>query len=144
MSTIRGRLEPSPALGLQAISSHQAGDPVPTDEVAPAPEGPVNAGAAVTAPTIPMDLGNLPGQRPVGLARCALGPVKPTVIAAAGDLEYAALNRHRPVGLMVPDEAVPHFGSLEKMATAFFKISRSIRSRSFSRCSCRSVSASVS
>ena len=47
------------------------------------------------------------------------------------------------LGLMIPDEAIPHFGSLEKMATAFFKMSRSIRSRSFSRWSFRSASASV-
>src|SRR5216683_3051306 len=34
---------------------------------------------------------------------------------------------------MILDEAEPHFGGSEKMATVFFRMSRSIRSRSFSR-----------
>src|SRR5439155_15641319 len=49
----------------------------------------------------------------------------------------------RPDTLVVLDQAEPHLGGSEKMATAFFKMSRSIRSRSFSRRS-REISAAGS
>src|SRR4051795_11921494 len=54
-----------------------------------------------------------------------------------------AHNPHRPDTLVVLDQAEPHLGGSEKMATAFFKMSRSIRSRSFSRRS-REISAAGS
>ena len=144
MPGVRGRLESALGLGLQAISSHQAGHPVPAGGFAAALELPIDPGAAIGAATVPVDLGNLLGQQPVGSARRALGATKPTVKAASRNLERPAQNRHRVLSLMIPDEAIPHFGSLEKMATAFFKMSRSIRSRSFSRWSFPSASASVS
>lgn len=73
VSAIRGRLEPPLGSGPQAIFPHQAGHPVPTDSVSPAFEGQVDAGAAVDTPVVPMDLGNLSGQSPIGPARCTLG-----------------------------------------------------------------------
>jgi hypothetical protein len=44
---------------------------------------------------------------------------------------------------MVSDELELHFGVSEKMATAFFKMSRSIRKRSFSRFNLRISSCST-
>jgi hypothetical protein len=54
-----------------------------------------------------------------------------------------ASDTHRPDIPVVLDQAEPHLGGSEKMATAFFKMSRSVRSRSFSRRS-REISAAGS
>src|SRR5262249_57961750 len=54
-----------------------------------------------------------------------------------------AHDTHRPDLPVVLDQAEPHLGGSEKIATAFFKMSRSVRSRLFSRRS-REISAARS
>jgi len=68
-----------------------------------------------------MDFGNLTGQQPVGLAPGALGTTKPVVIAASGDLEHAAQNRHRVVFLMTPDERYLTSGLWKRWPLLFLK-----------------------
>ena len=54
----------------------------------------------------------------------------PGVITTAGDREHATQDLHRIGRLLCLDEAIPHPDSLAKKATAFFKMSRSMRSSS--------------
>jgi hypothetical protein len=54
-------------------------------------------------------------------------------IAGWRHAQRIAHDAHRPVVPLILDLAKPHFGGSEKMATVFFKMSRSIRRRSFSR-----------
>src|SRR5712691_5280969 len=79
-----------------------------------------------------MDFPNFLNQRgPLrrGRARRTLPPrIKP----AARHLQHRALNHDRPLAPMLMDEGVSHRDSFAKKTVAFFKISRSIRSRSFS------------
>src|SRR3990172_11166963 len=77
------------------------------------------------------------GPNAVGQFFPTTGPVAertlpPGVIAAAGDLQHVALHADRPDRPVVFHELVSHRDSFAKKAVAFFKISRSIRSRSFS------------
>src|SRR5262249_8655334 len=62
-----------------------------------------------------------------------LQPLRPGVEAARRYPQGMAQHRYRVVDLLRRDEAVPHRFSLAKKAVAFFKISRSICSRLFSR-----------
>src|SRR5215472_16029309 len=67
----------------------------------------------------------------------------PRVVARRRHAQRLAHDTHRPDIAVVLDQAEPHLGGSEKMATAFFKMSRSVRSRSFSRRS-REISAAGS
>src|SRR5947208_148728 len=64
----------------------------------------------------------------------------PSVEAGRRHAQRIAHDAHRPDIPVVLDQAEPHLGGSEKMATAFFKMSRSMRRRSFSRRS-RAISA---
>src|SRR3954471_13643060 len=57
--------------------------------------------------------------------------------------ECIAQDAHRPDVPLILDQAEPHLGASEKSATAFPEMSRSMRSRSFSRRS-REISAARS
>ena len=70
----------------------------------------------------------------------ALRARAPSVIAGRRDAEHAAHDRHRVVGTAIFDEAESHVRTPAKIAIDFFKMSRSMRSRSFSRCK-RAISA---
>src|SRR5207253_8576178 len=73
-----------------------------------------------------------------------LRPLQRGVEAAPGHLEASAQHGHRIVGLLRADEVEFQLLSFAKKAAAFFKISRSTFSRSFSRRSRWSSSRSVS
>src|SRR6202165_29101 len=70
----------------------------------------------------------------------ALRARAPGIVASRRDTEHLAKDRHRIVDAAIFDEAEPHFGTPAKIAIDFFKMSRSMRSRSFSRCK-RAISA---
>ena len=71
------------------------------------------------------------------LARLSLNP---SLISAARHLKDSAHLLHTKFRAVLAHEPEYRCGSSEKMATAFFKMSRSRRSRSFSRLSCRNSS----
>src|SRR4029434_134749 len=86
----------------------------------------------------PVNLAN-PGKQ-LGAALCggAGRSSAPSVVAAAADLQHAALDADGPEHAMVVDEAVSHGDSFAKKAVAFFKMSRSMVRRRFSSRSRRS------
>jgi len=53
-----------------------------------------------------------------------LGALAPSVVAAAGDLEDAAEDRDRDLGLLGLDKREPYALSLAKKAAAFFRLFR--------------------
>ena len=67
-------------------------------------------------------------------ARRAFRPAPPRVVAAGADLQHRAHHPHQEHRPVVLDEPEPHLGGPEKMAMAFFKMSRSICARSSSFC----------
>src|SRR5262249_31090183 len=71
-------------------------------------------------------------QLPLPLPPRTLRTLPPGVVPAARDLQHFAQNRHRPFALVRLQERVSQFFSFAKNAVAFFKMSRSIRSRRFS------------
>src|ERR1700687_3967157 len=79
----------------------------------------------------------------IGDGSPALRARAPGIIAGRRDPEHVAQDRHRIVDAAIFDEAESHFGTPAKIAIDFFKISRSMRSRSFSRCK-RAISAAWS
>ena len=72
----------------------------------------------------------------------ALRPVAPVVIAATRHRKSMAHLLNTPESAVLVYEFEYLFGSSEKMATAFFRMSRSCRRRSFSRLRRRSSSSS--
>src|SRR5438270_2598446 len=80
-----------------------------------------------------MDLANLLQQRFVLAGTLAFWPRAPSVIAADGQIQGGAHHPDRPHFAMLIDEPELHREADPKMSAAFFRMSRSIRSRSFSR-----------
>src|SRR5690348_12236710 len=70
-------------------------------------------------------------------------PLLPGIEARPGDPEHLAQRGYGEAGLLRRDEAELHSLSLAKKAVAFFRMSRSIRRRLFSRRSCASSSRSL-
>ena len=77
------------------------------------------------------DLGQ---QGAIGRFARAFGPAAPSIIARRRDAHHIAHDANRKRLALVLDETEFHFGASEKMRKVFFKISRSMRRRSFSRC----------
>src|SRR5262249_27547824 len=59
---------------------------------------------------------------------------RPGIIAGRRDAKHVAQQRNRIIGTAIFDEAESHVRVPAKIAIDFFKMSRSMRSRSFSRC----------
>jgi len=93
----------------------------------------------VPAPPLPHDGDKLT----VGDRSLALRPGAPSIIAGRRDTEHVTHQRHGIVGAAIFDEAESHVRVPAKIAIDFFKMSRSMRSRSFSRCK-RAISAAWS
>src|SRR4030088_3114905 len=79
----------------------------------------------------------------IGGGSPALRARAPSIIAGRRDTEHDTHDRHRVVGAAIFDEAEPHVRTPAKIAIDFFKMSRSMRKRSFSRCK-RATSAASS
>src|SRR5581483_9248365 len=80
-----------------------------------------------------VDAADLVGQRAVGGVAGALGPGAPSIVAAGRQPQRGAHHPNRPDLAVLIDEPELHREADPKMSAAFFKMSRSIRSRSFSR-----------
>ena len=99
--------------------------------------------AAIASAGVAMDLLDVVDQLTIGGRSLALRARAPSIIAGRRDSEHVAQDRHRIVGAAIFDEAESQFGPPAKIAIDFFKMSRSMRSRSFSRCR-RAISAAWS
>src|SRR5436853_4360086 len=80
-----------------------------------------------------MELADPLHQDPVRSGAPALRSSSPAVVAAAADAEDRAQTDQPVEGALRVNELVPHGDSRAKNAAAFFKMSRSSRSRAFSR-----------
>src|SRR5262249_38878482 len=124
--------------------SHQPGDPMlPTGEAERAQFHP-DPRTAIALPDLALDVANLLRQDAIGTDPIAERPRTPCVVAGPRHLQHPTHRPHVPDAGMRLDEGESHRRSLAKKAVAFFKISRSSRSRSFSRLSCRTCSSSES
>src|SRR6202007_1876584 len=103
----------------------------------------MDARAAVAAVGVAMDPLDVVNEVTIGGGAPALRARTPGIIAGRRDTEHAAHDRHRVVGAAIFDEAESHVRTPAKIAIDFFKMSRSMRSRSFSRCK-RAISAACS
>src|SRR5436309_703949 len=79
-----------------------------------------------------MHFANFLSQRGTPHGGRARRTLPPRIKSTARHLQHIALNHDRPHHSMPLNEGVSHRDSFAKKAVAFFKISRSIRSRSFS------------
>src|SRR5262249_9273757 len=140
---IGGAAELSPSPGGHPVPAHRGAQRVAAAGRARRPELGVNARAAVAGLRLGVDLldGDDQGLAPP-LARAGR-PSPPAVVAAGRDAEHLAHQPDRPAVAVALHESVPHDDSLAKKAVAFFKISRSMRSRWFSARSRRSSSSTA-
>jgi hypothetical protein len=90
--------------------------------------------AAISPLTMLIDRFYLYIQPHVFFSSSAAWPAQPGVITTAGHIQDCSHPLHRKTRAIVFDELVVHFGPFEKMTNAFFKMSRSWRRMSFSRC----------
>src|SRR5208283_273361 len=95
------------------------------------------------AAALRVDRRHLQRQALVLTGTCRRRSPMPGVVSRARDFKHPAQQRHRVAGLLRRDEREPHWFSLAKKAVAFFRISRSIRNRWFSRLSSTSSSRSL-
>ncbi len=95
----------------------------------------MDAGTAIGPPACRMDLPNLCFELAVRLAAPALGARPPGVLATARHPQHPTEDGDRVLARVVRDEliTVTHWGIREQLPMAFFKLSRSWRSSSFSR-----------
>src|SRR6185295_963004 len=104
----------------------------------------MDARAAITMFRLLVNRPNLDTQSAIFSAAGAFRTPAPRVVPAHGDLQHATQDHHRKVPGLRPYEAVLHRGRSEKIAKAFFRISRSCRRTSTSRCSRRTSCSVVS
>jgi hypothetical protein len=93
----------------------------------------MDTGAAITPATVAMHTNDLGQQDTIGGDPTALRPSAPSVIAGRRDAENGAHLADRVIVAAIFDEAESHVRVPAKIAIDFFKMSHSIRKRSFSR-----------
>src|SRR6516165_9095081 len=127
----------------QSRSLHQPRHPLAPGTPAALSQLGMDAGATVAATTLTINRRDFESQPLIFLDMLGGRSFRPSVVSCARDLEHPAHQRHRIVGLLPCDKSESHSLSLAKKAVAFFKISRSSRSRRFSRRSSTSSSRSL-
>src|SRR5689334_7590892 len=140
---IRRHAEPPLGAGAQALRLHQPGDALAPDALTAIAQLRVHSRTAVPAPTLRMNRCDLHRQPLIALRPRGRRPLLPGIAARPGDPEHLAQRGYGEAGLLRRDEAELHSLSLAKKAVAFFRMSRSIRRRLFSRRSCASSSRSL-
>src|ERR1700704_2754998 len=90
----------------------------------------MDARAAIASAGIAMDPSDVLDELTIGSRSPALRSCAPGIIAGRRDAEHVAQDRHRIVGAAIFDEAESHVRVPAKIAIDFFKMSRSMRSRS--------------
>jgi hypothetical protein len=139
------RSELRPAHSYDAMRPHQPRHPVPPTALAPRPQLPAHPRRAIRLPAPPVRCTDLHQQPPVGPLPPALRPPQPGIVPAPRHQEafapqtpfqHPAHHRQRELPPMILHEFVSSRRSpVEKIPTAFFRMSRSILSRFTSRLS---------
>jgi hypothetical protein len=129
--------------GPDPVTTHQSLDATAARPAALGPQLGMDAWAAIASAGLAMDPLDVVDEVTIDGRSLALRARAPSIIAGRRDGEHVAQDRHRIVGAAIFDEAESHFGPPAKIAIDFFKMSRSMRSRSFSRCR-RAISAAWS
>src|SRR5437660_5912785 len=132
MVGIRGTAELPRCLGHDAILPHQPGHGVDAAVVAAGHQLSVDAWAAVAGLDLGMDGLDHDDQGLPPLPLAAARSLPPSIVASGGNLQRLAQQADRPPVLVLVDEAEGHIASLAKNAAAFFRMSRSAKSRLFS------------
>src|SRR4051794_10668410 len=143
VAAVGGDLELALGPGPDVVLAHQSGHPLAANPVAFSLQAGVHARAAVGLPALAVNCLDLLDQSTILGRPWALRSPQPVVEATRRGLQNPAHQAHRKVFSMVSDELERHFCVSEKMAIAFFKTSRSMRKRSFSRFSLRISSCST-
>src|SRR5210317_42032 len=142
MFAIGGHLIFTSNLGTQPGLAHSLGHTVFTHLTAPISKLLGDLRAAVAPLALLIDFANLSIQSLIIKLASTRLAFQPSVISTARHLKDSAHLQYTPNRAVLAYEPEYRCGSVEKMATAFFKISRSRRSRSFSRLSRRISSSS--
>src|ERR1700681_1687047 len=129
--------------GPDTVMAHQSLDAPTPPPAAPSLQLDMDARAAVASAGVAMDPLDVVDQLTIGGRSPALRPRAPGIIAGRRYPEHLAQDPHRVISAAIFDEAKSHFGTPAKITIDFFKMSRSMRSRSFSRCK-RAISAAWS
>src|SRR3979411_2503857 len=116
-----------------AVLAHHPLDPLAADGLALGTQLGMNTRCPISAAVLRMNPPDIDQQLAIGDLAQALWLRTPIVEAGRRHAQRIAHDAHRPDIPVVLDQAEPHLGGSEKMATAFFKMSRSMRRRSFSR-----------
>jgi hypothetical protein len=129
--------------GADAVPVHQPLDPPAAGAASLRLQSGMDARAAIASAAVPMDPPDRGHKLTIGCRSRAARTQAPSVIAGRRDLEHATEDVNRIGAAMILDETEAHVRVPAKIAIDFFKMSRSMRSRSFSRRS-RAISAAWS
>src|SRR5580704_12350462 len=140
---ISGAAEATVFARAQSRSLHQPRHPLAPGALTALAQLGMDPGAAVAAATLAINRRHCQSQPLIFLGMLRGRPFIPGVVSCARDLEHPAHQRHRVAGLLRCDKSESHSLSLAKKAVAFFRISRSSRSRRFSRRSSTNSSRSL-
>src|SRR5215469_5687355 len=143
MPGISGAAEATVCASTQSCGSHQPRHPLAPSALAALAQLEVDPRAPVAAAILAINRRDFEPQPLIFLGMIGGRPFTPSVVSRARDFEYPAHQCYRVVGLLPCDKSESHSLSLAKKAVAFFRISRSSRSRRFSRRSSTNSSRSV-
>jgi len=104
---------------LDAMTVHQAGNPVAPHPLALGMQGGMHAGTAGAVATGGMNTTDVIKQSPVGRGAGAFRASPPRVVAAAADRQHRAHHPHEEHLSVVLDETELHLGGPAKIPTAF-------------------------
>src|SRR5579863_5275777 len=122
---------------------HQPRHSLARDPLSPSAQLRMHPRTAVTTAALGVNRRPLQRQALVLASMRRRRPLAPGVVTRARNVQHPAHQCHRVAGLLRRDKREPHWFSLAKKAVAFFRISRSIRNRWFSRLSSTSSSRSL-
>src|SRR5580700_2720973 len=129
--------------GPDPVVAHQSLDAAAAHPAALGLQLDMDTRAAIASAGVAMDPLDVVDEFSIGDRSPALRARAPGIITGRRDPEHIAQNPHRVVDTAIFDEAESHVRVPAKIAIDFFKMSRSMRSRSFSRCK-RAISAAWS
>src|SRR5580700_970437 len=129
--------------GPDTVMAHQSLDAATAHPAALSLQLDMDARAAIASAGVAMDPLDVVDELAIGGGSPALRARAPGIITGRRDPEHIAQNPHRVLDTAIFDEAESHVRVPAKIAIDFFKMSRSMRSRSFSRCK-RAISAAWS
>ncbi|MCP1838626.1 transposase [Bradyrhizobium sp. USDA 4538] len=118
--------------GSDAMPLHHPLDPATAGAASLRRQSGMDSPTAIAPATVLIDLPDLSQQRGIGLCPFAHRSRAPSVIAGRRDLEHLTYQTNRIHVAVILDEAEAHVRVPAKIAIDFFKMSRSMRSRSFS------------